>query len=369
MYGGWDGHLASNNLHMLDVTTLTWTELKPAENSEVPMKMSGCGLVSYGKNKLVLFGGCGVPTEDSQKSSKSAGSGTVSYTTVKTPEGSRGGASQEEEVKLLEVAGLSQEEKKQPHGGRVEFETQAEVHSQPESHDTVPGMSEGVLGLYDLAVSQLDSQTANASESQPASQGEEPTPAPEGEEPHTTESKEASPGKSLTNGLSQEAEAKPESEHEEKGGTEATPSHSQENGEMPTTTPASEENGEVKGDQESQEDPGVTHIGTVDEEKSKSPSHSKENGGEEKGGSQEVGAAGATTSTPTRQNGEVKVQSTPPAAAGSKTPTKKVEIQAEPQTQEVGGDGAESEEESDTESDVMDRRWTNELKVFNISES
>lgn len=73
VYGGWDGKDAYNTLHRLNVNTLTWTEMERGDINELPMKMSGCGLVAFGKDKLVLFGGYGQPstTNASNTSTKS----------------------------------------------------------------------------------------------------------------------------------------------------------------------------------------------------------------------------------------------------------------------------------------------------------
>lgn len=62
VYGGWDGHSAHDTLHHLNVDTLTWEETRPKNDEELPMKMSGCGLVATGNNTLVLFGGYGLPS-------------------------------------------------------------------------------------------------------------------------------------------------------------------------------------------------------------------------------------------------------------------------------------------------------------------
>lgn len=70
MYGGWDGHTAHNTLHILNVDNLIWREMKSGDTDELPMKMSGCGLVAHGDNKLVLFGGYGLPSGTSKRKGK-----------------------------------------------------------------------------------------------------------------------------------------------------------------------------------------------------------------------------------------------------------------------------------------------------------
>lgn len=412
VYGGWDGHFSYNDLHQLDITTMTWTQLKLAENSEIPMKMSGCGLVSYGKNKLVLFGGCGIPTEESQQSSKSgsqSGTGTISYTTVKSNQGSRSGGSQEEETKLLEVAGASQVEEAKPLsvpggagrgvGDALEGLAQVEVHSQPES---IPGseLTGDVLQLYDHAVSQLNSQVTD---SQAASQMEEPMESfqpsetkvgsqtdlqmkPKSQEmdgatkPQAPKSQEnGEEAYPLQNGKvdaqSQKGEAETISQTQVKGEAE-TGSHSQENENM--AKPAPQENGEIDGQHPSQVNGHKSKGESQEEVKTKTPSLSQGSEPVRTGLSQEKEVKTATPPL-SQQNGEVSVQ---PAAEkevqmeGTPTRSKRVEIQTQSQEIQPLAQSAqtqpgeeESEEESDEEGDMMDRRWTNELKVFNIEES
>ena len=301
VYGGWDGQLAYNSLHKLDVITMTWTELKPSENSEIPMKMSGCGLVRYGKSKLVLFGGCGVPTEDSQQSGKSGGSaGIVSYTTMKS----------------------SEERGPGPGGSQL---TQAEVHSQPESLScSKPELP---------TVSQLNSQAGSQSGSQAVSQPESQTES-QAVFQAVSQSQEAVEVKTqsqlLENG---EVQAKSQSQEEEEG----------------MTRPPPQENGEVKS--QPQED-GSIKIQPQDE----TQSHSQKNGVSNTHSQEE---AGVTMLPLAQQNGEIKSQ---PPTAEPKAHTQD-EIHPQPQPKEEG-----SEDDSDDESDMMDRRWTNELKVFDIQE-
>jgi len=61
VYGGWDGEVNHSSLHSLDVETMTWEEIKPKPSPENPMRMTGSGLVSHGNDKLILFGGYGIP--------------------------------------------------------------------------------------------------------------------------------------------------------------------------------------------------------------------------------------------------------------------------------------------------------------------
>ena len=84
MYGGWDGHSAHNTLHRLNVDTLTWEEMKSSNDDNLPMKMSGCGLVAKGADKLVLFGGYGLPSA-STTPNKNKGKNITLVTKSKTP--------------------------------------------------------------------------------------------------------------------------------------------------------------------------------------------------------------------------------------------------------------------------------------------
>ena len=73
MYGGWDGQIAHNTLHELNVDTLHWTQIMLSDNqqsSKATLKLSGCGLVAYGLKKLVLFGGYGLATDEKKKKKK-----------------------------------------------------------------------------------------------------------------------------------------------------------------------------------------------------------------------------------------------------------------------------------------------------------
>ena len=61
-YGGYDGQFRYNTLHQLDATRRQWREVQVHNPSEGPMKKTGCAMISYNGDKLVLIGGCGIPT-------------------------------------------------------------------------------------------------------------------------------------------------------------------------------------------------------------------------------------------------------------------------------------------------------------------
>ena len=65
-YGGWDGSSWYNNVHCLNLKSLTWRELEPTNPSHGPLKKNGAGMVSLHEDKLVLFGGYGIPTGGQQ---------------------------------------------------------------------------------------------------------------------------------------------------------------------------------------------------------------------------------------------------------------------------------------------------------------
>lgn len=52
-----------NCLHMLDPTSLQWEELRVQNPAFGPMKKGSSGMVAYGQDRLAMFGGYGIPTE------------------------------------------------------------------------------------------------------------------------------------------------------------------------------------------------------------------------------------------------------------------------------------------------------------------
>ena len=56
VYGGYDGKDRQCSLHQLDILSMTWKQL----SSRGPSRKDGCEMVTY-MNKLILFGGFGVP--------------------------------------------------------------------------------------------------------------------------------------------------------------------------------------------------------------------------------------------------------------------------------------------------------------------
>ena len=65
-FGGGDGALYYNTLHMLDPTSLEWKELQVLNQADGPMRKLGCGMVPFGQDRLALFGGYGIPTGPAQ---------------------------------------------------------------------------------------------------------------------------------------------------------------------------------------------------------------------------------------------------------------------------------------------------------------
>lgn len=53
-------------LSYLDLDTLTWSLVSPAEIEGAPMKKTGCGMVHLSQDKLAVIGGYGIPTDPTQ---------------------------------------------------------------------------------------------------------------------------------------------------------------------------------------------------------------------------------------------------------------------------------------------------------------
>ena len=68
-FGGTDGINRHNSLHQLETSSLEWRELKVHNPHDAPMKKSGCAMVSYNDDTLVLFGGFGIPSKAIQSGS------------------------------------------------------------------------------------------------------------------------------------------------------------------------------------------------------------------------------------------------------------------------------------------------------------
>ena len=61
-YGGNDGKAFSDQLLELDTQTMEFKELIPHNSTEGPMKKQNCGLVSLRNERLLVWGGYGIPT-------------------------------------------------------------------------------------------------------------------------------------------------------------------------------------------------------------------------------------------------------------------------------------------------------------------
>ena len=59
-FGGNDGKYFYNSLHRLEPTTLEWRELQPLNQADGPMKKIECGMVSFFRDQLAVFGGYGI---------------------------------------------------------------------------------------------------------------------------------------------------------------------------------------------------------------------------------------------------------------------------------------------------------------------
>ena len=69
LYGGYDGSSFQGCLHQLDSKTWQWSQLSSGDDRDGPMRKIGCGMVAYA-NKLVLFGGYGIPSDPTQPGSQ-----------------------------------------------------------------------------------------------------------------------------------------------------------------------------------------------------------------------------------------------------------------------------------------------------------
>ena len=66
MYGGSSGTRYQGVLSLLNLKTLTWSQLCQEATAGGPMRKSGCRMVCYDGNQLVVMGGYGVPTGPNQ---------------------------------------------------------------------------------------------------------------------------------------------------------------------------------------------------------------------------------------------------------------------------------------------------------------
>ena len=61
-YGGWNGTTFTDQLLELDTRTMQFREIIPRNSNEGPMKKQNCGLVSLCNERLLVWGGYGIPT-------------------------------------------------------------------------------------------------------------------------------------------------------------------------------------------------------------------------------------------------------------------------------------------------------------------
>ena len=57
VFGGYDGVSRHNTTFKLDLLSFKWEQVEVSNPSSGPQKKSGCGMVSYGHNQLVIFAG------------------------------------------------------------------------------------------------------------------------------------------------------------------------------------------------------------------------------------------------------------------------------------------------------------------------
>ena len=68
LFGGSDSASFYNSLHMLAPTSLKWKPVSVLnqDQDQGPMRKQGCGMVAYGRERLALFGGYGIPLSPTQ---------------------------------------------------------------------------------------------------------------------------------------------------------------------------------------------------------------------------------------------------------------------------------------------------------------
>ena len=57
VFGGYDGVSWHNTLYNLNLRSFQWEQVRVSNPSRGPQRKSGCGMVSYGDNQLVVFAG------------------------------------------------------------------------------------------------------------------------------------------------------------------------------------------------------------------------------------------------------------------------------------------------------------------------
>ena len=57
VFGGYDGVSSHNTLYKLNLRTFQWERVRVSNPSRGPQRKSGCGMVSYSDNQLVVFAG------------------------------------------------------------------------------------------------------------------------------------------------------------------------------------------------------------------------------------------------------------------------------------------------------------------------
>ena len=57
VFGGYDGVSHHNSLFKLDLRTFQWEQVRVSNPSSGPQRKSGCRMVSFGDNQLVVFAG------------------------------------------------------------------------------------------------------------------------------------------------------------------------------------------------------------------------------------------------------------------------------------------------------------------------
>ena len=333
IYGGWDGHAAHNSLHKLHIDTLTWKEMAAGDVDELPMKMSGCGLVAFGNEQLVLFGGYGIPSTTKRSSKRSNKKVNLITTSSRQSSlASRQSSVDDGGVKLL----------------KVNFKS--------DLVDDVVINNEGAL-LNEMAEAMAEAGTGCKGllngEIGKDGTGEEEGGRKGGEEKEMEEN--GGEGQQQVTGKEEgrdgEEEAKKEEGEQGKGGEVKVKDGEEEKAEKEEGKQGRE--GEVKGKEGEEEE--AKKEGEQEKEEAVKTEGKDGEEEEEQRGDREVNGK------------ELKEQEEEGAKAAKEGVSALTEEQKDPEVsrKEKAEEGAKAAEDEGV-SDLIDKRWTNELKLYNL---
>ena len=76
-FGGWDYGSRTADVHQLDLTTFVWRRRPSTNRWEGPYLKDKAGMVAYGEDMLVIFGGYGYPSVEHVLSPRQPGASYV----------------------------------------------------------------------------------------------------------------------------------------------------------------------------------------------------------------------------------------------------------------------------------------------------